>query len=74
MRAILGGFLMLCLTPHCGKPAISLGLCIEHFQRPGRQRRMTAKRNATIEALAEKYVAAADPLPGRASVYRALPS
>jgi hypothetical protein len=51
----LEGFLMLCSTPHCGKPAISLGLCTEHFPSPG----------ATIEALAEKYVAAADPLPGQ---------
>ena len=56
---------MLCLTPHCGKPAISLGLCIEHFQRPDRRRRMSAKRKAAIMALAEKYIAAADPLPGQ---------
>ncbi len=55
---------MVCLTPHCGKPEFSLGLCIEHFRPPPR-RRMTAKRKATIEALAEKYVAAADPLPGQ---------
>jgi hypothetical protein len=61
----LVGFLMFCSAPDCGKPAISLGLCIEHIQRPGRKRRMSAKRKATIEALAEKYVAAADPLPGQ---------
>ena len=56
---------MTCLAPNCGKPLILLGLCIEHFQRPGRQRRMSAKRKATIEALAEKYVAADDPPPGK---------
>lgn len=55
---------MICLTPKCCKPVISLGLCIEHFQHPGRMRRMSAKRNAIIEALAERYVAADDPLPG----------
>ena len=55
---------MFCLRPNCRKPAISLGLCIGHFQRPGRKRTMTAKRNATIEALAEKYVAANDPPAG----------
>jgi hypothetical protein len=52
---------MLCSAPNCGKPTISLGLCIEHFQRPGRKRRMSARRKATIMALAEKYVAAGDP-------------
>jgi hypothetical protein len=51
--------------PNCGKPAILLGLCIEHFQRPGHKHEMTAKRQAMIEALAEKYVAANDPPPGR---------
>ena len=51
---------MTCLAPNCVKRAISLGLCIEHFQRPDRKRRMSAKRKATIEALAEKYVAAGD--------------
>src|SRR5436305_15122670 len=56
---------MFCSAPHCGKAAISLGLCIEHFQRPSCKRRMSSKRKATIEALAEKYVAAADPLPGQ---------
>jgi len=55
---------MSCSSPNCDKPAISLGLCIEHFQRPGRKRRMTAKRKAIIMALAEKYVAANDPPPG----------
>lgn len=55
---------MFCSAPDCGKPAISLGLCIEHIQRHGQKRRMSAKRKAIIEALAEKYVAAADPLPG----------
>src|SRR5262245_16194143 len=55
---------MPCLTPKCGKPAISLGLCIEHFQRPDQKRRISAKRKASIEALAEKYVAANDPPPG----------
>ena len=57
---IFGGFCMTCLAPNCGKPLILLGLCIEHFQRPGRKRRMSAKRRATIMALAEKYVAADD--------------
>ncbi len=52
---------MSCLAPNCGEPAILLGLCVEHFQRPGRKHRMTAKRKATIMALAEKYVAANDP-------------
>jgi hypothetical protein len=56
---------MFCSAPQCGKAAISLGLCIEHFQRPSCKRRMSSKRKATIEALAEKYVAAADPLPGQ---------
>ena len=26
---------MFCSAPDCGKPAISLDLCIEHFQPPG---------------------------------------
>jgi len=56
---------MFCSAPDCGQPAILLGLCIEHFQRPGRKFRVTAKRKAVIEALAEKYVAAADPPPGQ---------
>jgi hypothetical protein len=56
---------MFCLAPDCGQPAISLGLCIEHVQRPGRMRRMSRKRKVSIEALAEKYVAADDPLPGQ---------
>ena len=55
---------MTCLAPNCSKPLILLGLCIEHFQRPGRKRRISAKRKATIEALAEKYVAADDPPAG----------
>jgi len=55
---------MTCLSPGCGCPAISLGLCIAHFQRPSRKRRMSSKRHAVIEALAEKYVAANDPPPG----------
>jgi hypothetical protein len=55
---------MSCSAPDCGNTAICLNLCIEHFQRPGRKHRMTAKRKATIEALAEKYVAADDPPPG----------
>ena len=55
---------MSCSLPDCGKPAISLGLCIEHFQRPGRMHRMSDKQKATIMALAEKYVAAGDPPAG----------
>jgi hypothetical protein len=55
---------MSCSAPNCDKPTISLGLCIEHFQRPGRKRRLSAKDKATIEALTEKYVAANDPPPG----------
>ena len=56
---------MICLRPDCGKPAILLGLCIEHFQRPGRRHKMTAEEKVVIEGLAEKYVAANDPPPGR---------
>ena len=56
---------MKCLSPECGKPVISLGLCIEHIQRPGRKRRMSTRRKVSIEVLAEKYVAADDPLPGQ---------
>jgi hypothetical protein len=52
---------MLCSASNCGKPAISIGLCIEHFQRPVRKHGMTAMRKATLLALAEKYVAANDP-------------
>src|SRR6188474_2063242 len=61
----LGGFFMFCLAADCGRPAISFGLCIEHIQRPSRKLRMSGKRKAAIEALAEKYVAADDPLPGQ---------
>ena len=52
---------MTCLAYDCRKPATSLGLCIVHFQRPDRKRRMSAKRKAIVAALAEKFVSADDP-------------